>query len=249
MSWLVTNFIATFLLPPLNLLLPAALGLWLWHRRPVIARVLLSAAFALLWLLSTPLVSDGLLHALEGPPQALDTKQEKAEAIVVLGGGTYFFAPEFGGDTSGTNTLVRLRYGAKLQRETGLPLLVTAGRPLGNDESEAAQMKRVLEQEFNVPVRWTEEASNTTYENARLSHELLAKEGVQRIYLVTHAWHMPRASRVFRKAGFEVVPAPTAFTTAYQTDLLSFLPSADALNSSRIFMHELIGILWYRIKS
>lgn len=249
MTWLITNLIAAFLLPPLSLLLLAALGLWLWHRRPVVARTLLTAAFALLWLLSTPFVADGMLHALEGQPQAVDTKRDKADAIVVLGGGTYFGAPEYGGDTAGEYTLLRLRYGAKLQRDTGLPLLVTAGRPQGNDESEAAQMKRVLEQEFNVPVRWTEDASNTTYENARLSRELLAKTGVQRIYLVTHAWHMPRAARVFRQAGFEVIPAPTAFTTGFQTDLLSFLPDTDALRNSRIFLHELIGMLWYRIKS
>lgn len=249
MSWFVTNFIAAFLLPPLNLLLLAALGLWLRHRRPVIARVLLSAAFALLWLLSTPFVSDGLLHALEGPPQALDTKRNKADAIVVLGGGTYFRAPEFGGNTAGASTLVRLRYGAKLHRETGLPLLVTGGKPRGNDEPEAAQMKRVLEQEFNVPVRWAEDASNTTFENALLSRELLKQAGIQRIYLVTHAWHMPRAARVFSQAGFEVIPAPTAFTTRYRTDLLTFLPDADALRNSSIFTHELIGMVWYRIKS
>lgn len=249
MSWFITNFIAAFLLPPLNLLLPAALGLWLWHKRPVLARALLTASFALLWLLSTPFVSDAMLRALEGEPHAVDTKTDKADAIVVLGGGTYFIAPEFGGDTAGSYTLVRLRYGARLQRETGLPLLVTGGKPLGNDEPEAAQMKRVLEQEFGVPVKWTENASNTTLENARLSRELLAKEGVQRIYLVTHAWHMPRAARVFRQAGFEVIPAPTAFTTRYRTDLLTFLPDAHALRDSRIALHEMIGMVWYRIKS
>jgi hypothetical protein len=44
MSWFITNLISVFLLPPLNLLLLAVLGLWLWHKRPVIARVLLTAS-------------------------------------------------------------------------------------------------------------------------------------------------------------------------------------------------------------
>ncbi|MDP1636277.1 MAG: YdcF family protein, partial [Gallionellaceae bacterium] len=164
-------------------------------------------------------------------------------------GGTYFHAPEYGGDTVGGSTLERLRFGARLHRETGKPVLVTGGRPLGNDDSEAAQMKRVLEQEFNVPVRWTEDSSDNTLENARLSREILKAAGVERIYLVTHAWHMPRAQAVFEKAGFKVVPAPTAWTTRYKTDLLAFVPNAYALRDSRIFMHELIGMLWYRIKS
>ena len=53
----------------------------------------------------------------------------------------------------------------------------------------------------------------------------------------------------FQSAGFDVVPAPTAFTTRYRTDLLSFIPHAEALRGSRIFMHEIIGLLWYRLKS
>ena len=73
--------------------------------------------------------------------------------------------------------------------------------------------------------------------------------GIKKIYLITHAWHMPRAADVFRRAGFEVVEAPTAFTTRYQTDLLAFLPRADSLMDSKIFVHEVIGLLFYRVKS
>jgi uncharacterized SAM-binding protein YcdF (DUF218 family) len=249
MSWFFTNLTGAFLLPPLNLLLIAALGLWLWHKRPLLARVLLTTAVVLLWLLSTPFIAETLLHGLEGEPYVTDTKKPLADAIVVLGGSTYFNAPEYGGDTVGKETLERLRFAAKLQRETGKPILVTGGKPLGNGLSEAAQMKQVLEQEFNVPVRWTEGASDNTSENARLSRQLLQQEGIARIYLVTHAWHMPRAVLAFQAAGFQVIPAPTAYTTRYRTDLLAFVPNAYALIDSRIFMHELIGIFWYQLKS
>ena len=249
MSWFITNLLSAFLLPPLNLLLVAGGGLWLWHKRPFIARALLVTAFASLWLLATPFVSDALMRQLEGAPDAVDTRTQPADAIVVLGGGTYFRAIEYGGDTVGEHTLARLRYAAKLQRETGKPILVTGGKPLGNALSEGAQMKAVLQQEFIVPVRWVEGDSDNTAENARLSYARLAPFGIRRIYLVSHAWHLPRAARAFRSAGFEVVPAPTAFTTRYRTDLLTFVPNADALRDSRWFMHEVIGMLWYRLKS
>jgi uncharacterized SAM-binding protein YcdF (DUF218 family) len=203
----------------------------------------------LLWLCATPYLAGQLLRLLEGPPTALDPKIQSAAAIVVLGGGTYFHAPEYGADTVSEAALARLRYAAKLQRETGKPVLVSGGRPLDNDLSEAQQMKSVLENEFKVPVQWTEDASDNTLENARLSFRILQQAGITRIYLVTHAWHMPRAAMVFRRAGFDVVPAPTAFTTGYRTTLLSFLPNADALYASRIFVHEAIGLLWYRLKS
>ncbi|GAB1233850.1 YdcF family protein [Ferrigenium sp. UT5] len=250
MSWpfLITNFIGAFLLPPLNLLLLAALGLWLWHKRPRIARALVFTACAALWLLSTPYVSDALMRQLEGEPYAVDPRAHPADAIVVLGGGTYFHAPEYGGDTVGERTLARLRYAASLHRATGKPLLVTGGKPLGNALSEGMQMKQVLEQEFNVPVQWVEGESDNTFENARLSHSVLAQAGVRRIYLVTHAWHLPRAQLAFRTAGFDVVPAPTAFTTRNGTTLLTFVPNANALRDSYWYLHEQIGMLWYRLK-
>jgi uncharacterized SAM-binding protein YcdF (DUF218 family) len=254
MSWFITNFIAAFLLPPFSLLLMLALGIFLLYRRRKFAKPLILIAFGLLWIVSTPYFAEAGLHLLEARTAALDSpylngQPKAADAIVILGGGTYFNAPEYaGGDTVGTATLVRLRYGAKLQRETGKPILVTGGKPLGNSTSEAQQMRSSLEQDFQMPVRWTEDASDNTFENARYSFQTLQKAGIKKIYLVTHAWHMPRAANVFRRAGFEVIEAPTSFTTHYQTDLFSFLPSAGSLNASNIFVHEVIGLLWYRVK-
>ena len=58
-----------------------------------------------------------------------------------------------------------------------------------------------------------------------------------------------RAAEAFRRAGFQVIAAPTVFTTRYQIDVLAFLPTAAGLGSSFIFVHEAIGIIWYQIKS
>mgnify|MGYP001077096037 CR=1 FL=1 len=246
MSWLLTNLISAFLLPPLNLLFVAGIGLWLWHKRPRLARILVACAFAALWLLSTPYVAGSLLRHLEGVP--VDRTDVPADAIVVLSGGQHFNSPEYGGNTPGKETLERLRYAATLHRKTGKPLLVTGGDPQGIGP-EAPLMKVVLEQEFEVPVRWVEDASANTWENARNSRALLTDSGISRIYLVTHAWHMPRAILAFERAGFEVIPAATAWTTHQRTDLLDFIPSAAALLDSRWFLHEVIGMYWYRLKS
>jgi uncharacterized SAM-binding protein YcdF (DUF218 family) len=258
MSWFITNLAAAFLLPPLSLLL--LLGIFLLYRRRKFAQPLILTAFALLWIASTPYFAEGALHLLEAhtaalashhpgnQPQAAGTT-DYADAIVILGGGSYFHAPDYAGqDTVSEQTLVRLRYGAKLQRETGKPILVTGGKPRGNLLSEAQQMSAALEQDFRVPVRWTDDASDNTLENAQHSYRILQQDGIRKIYLVTHAWHMPRAAAVFRHAGFEVVEAPTAFTTRYRTDLLTFLPRAESLRDSKIFVHEIIGLLWYRVK-
>lgn len=249
MSWFATNLISTFMLPPLSLLLLLLLGL-LFYRRPAIARRLLIASFALLWLASTPYIAEGSLQLLERQTSPLNIDAQGASAIVILGGGTYFHAPEYADqDTVGEMTLVRLRYGARLQRELQLPVLVTGGKPLGNSVSEAQQMRITLEQDFRIPVRWTENNSDNTFENARNSFHTLQKAGIKKIYLITHAWHMTRSATVFRRAGFEVIEAPTAFTTRYQIDLLAFIPRAESLRDSKIFIHEIIGLLWYQAKS
>lgn len=245
MSWFLVNLVSAFLLPPLNLLIVAGAGLFLWHKRPRLARILVTAAFAALWLLSTPYVANSLLRHLEGMPA--DRTQESADAIVVLSGGQHYMAPEYGGNTVGKETLERLRYAAVLHRKTGKPILVTGGDPQGIDP-EALLMKEVLEQEFKVPVRWVEKASANTLENARNSRVLLTDSGIARIYLVTHAWHMPRATLAFERAGFTVVPAPTAWTTQRRTGLLDIIPSAAALLDSRWYLHEMIGMHWYRLQ-
>lgn len=249
MSWFLTNLAAALLLPPLSLLLIALAGLLLWRKRPRIARAMLAGSFTLLWLLSTPFLSGYLLQSLESTPLTLADNTVQADAVVVLGGGTYIDAPEYAGDTVGPITLQRIRYTAKLNYVIKKPVLLTGGRPLGNSLSEAFLMRQVMQDEFHSPVQWIEEESNNTLENALYSYRLLHAAGINRIYLVTHAWHMPRALYAFRKAGFEVIPAPTAFTTRYQLNLLAFLPNAGSLQSSQLFMHEVIGLFWYRLKS
>lgn len=250
MSWFATNFVSAFMLPPLSLLLMLLLGISLAVRAPIIARRLVIASFTLLTLASTPFIAEGALHLIESQTTPLNNNYPAAGAIVILGGGTYFRAPEYASqDTVSEATLVRLRYGARLQRTCGLPILVTGGKPLGNTTSEASQMRQTLEQDFKVPVRWTEGNSDNTFENARNSYQILHKAGIDRIYLVTHAWHMTRSAAVFRQAGFEVIEAPTAFTTRHRTDMLAFIPRAEALRDSKIFIHEVIGLLWYQAKS
>jgi uncharacterized SAM-binding protein YcdF (DUF218 family) len=250
LSWFITNLLAAFLLPPFSLLILLGAGIALLFRRHKLAKPLIVISFLLLWACATPYVSDSALHLLESRTRALSTAPQEADAIVVLGGGTYFRAPVYAGqDTNSEATLVRLRYAAKLQHDTGKPILVTGGKPLGNTSSEAQQMRATLELDFKTPVRWIEDASDNTFENARYSHVTLQQAGIRKIYLVTHAWHMPRAAEIFRRVGFEVIEAPTAFTTRYQTDLLTFLPRAEAARDSKIFVHEAIGLLWYRLKS
>lgn len=246
LEWLLTNIVAAFLLPPLNGLAFIVAGWLAIRRRPRLARPLVGTGLLLLWVQALPVVGNALLHGLEGEPLDM-ARASEAQAIVVLGGGRHRQTPEYGGDTVSEPSLARLRYAAKLYRETGLPILVTGGAPDGGKISEGEAMRDVLTKGFGAPVRWVEGASINTRENARLSAKLLKQDGVTRILLVTHAWHMQRAERAFATAGLAVLPAPTLFQRRpfLPTD---WLPSAEGLRDTRTALHEWIGILWYRLR-
>lgn len=248
MSWLATNIISALLLPPLNVLLLMATGLFILksHRRT--GMFLLWAGIVALWLLSTPAISRQLLQSLEQTPP-VTTPNPKAQAIVLLGGGRYFNAPEFDGNTTISNyALERTRYAAHLSRRTSLPILASGGAPDGPGKPEGELLENALEQDFKVPVRWVESVSSNTSDEARECWQILSREGITQIYLVTHAWHMPRSVAAFKKAGFTVTPAPMGYTTNAPSTALEWVPHSNALNTSRTAIREYIGLLWYQIK-
>jgi uncharacterized SAM-binding protein YcdF (DUF218 family) len=247
MEWQIVNSIAALMLPPGCLLAAALAGALASRWRPRLGRALVALSLILLYALSTPYVSERLIKTLE-PVAGNPATDRSGQAIVVLGGGAYFAAPEYGSDTVGTFTLARLRYAAHLHRELKAPIVLTGGAPLGNAGSEAEMMERVLADDFRTPVQWLEKKSHNTLENARFTWRLLNPAGIRRIYLVTNAWHMQRARFAFEHAGFSVIPAATGFITRYQVTVVDFMPNASALGSTSWFFHELIGIGWYHLR-
>lgn len=247
--FLLKKLLAALILPPTGPLLLAFLGLWLTRARSRrwqdAGRVLATLSLLGLFALSLPIVGNSLLASLEPAPPIARGDLASAQAIVILGGGTYYGAPEYGGDTVGRATLERLRYGARLARQSRLPLLVTGGAPLGG-RPEAELMRYALEHDFGVKVRWVEAASRDTAENASLAAPMLKAAGIARIALVSHGWHLPRAIPLFEKQGLQVLPAPTAFSTLPPNAAAGFLPGD--LTRSRQALNEYLGQLYNRLK-
>jgi uncharacterized SAM-binding protein YcdF (DUF218 family) len=186
------------------------------------------------------LLSDSALRSLETVPPIVPAQLRQADAIVILGGGTYYNAPEYGSDTVSAASLERCRYGARLARYSKLPVLVSGGAVYGG-RAEARSMEALLKEELGVPVRFVEAESRDTRENAALAARMLKDAGLKRVVLVSHAWHLPRAIPLFEAEGLSVIAAPTAFTTEKANWTEKLLPSAGALRNMSIFLHEWLG--------
>lgn len=238
-------------LPPGSLILLGLLGLLL--KRRMLGKLIIFASLASLYLLSTPFAAQQLMKKLEYIPAVTERQIEttEARAIVVLGGGRREAAPEYGGDTVSSSTLERLRYAAHLSRTTGLGVIPSGGSHYPGQTPEAALMRASLERDFQVKVAASEEKSRNTRENAEMTASLLRSMGIQKVLLVTHAAHMPRAFAAFERSGITAVAAPTAFDHTGDTPSLldNWLPKASHLLNSYRVLHEFLGSWWYRVSS
>lgn len=250
------------LLPPVPLLLLGCLAWALVRRRPCIARTLGLLSLVALWLVGTPWAAHALQRVLVPSPPPLsatavaglaDRPGAPRTAIVVLGAGRHALAPEYGGPDLKPLGRERLRYGAWLARQTRLPLLYSGGighgaaEPDGPTEAEAARL--TLARDGGPPLRWSEDRSRDTNENAAFSVALLQAQGIARIVLVTHDFHQPRALAAFRRAiarggrPMDLVPAPMGQRPASTGRVADFVPSGEGLQRSAWAVYEWLGRL------
>lgn len=238
--------LSSFLLPPTSLIALAIIGVLLLKRRRAWGLTLIVGSQMLLLALSMPFVANTLVRSLEPPPALID-QIKRAQAIVVLGGGRNRGSPEWGGETVNDYTLRRARYGARLARETGLPVYVSGGKPTGGQLAEGTLMRDLIAREFNSPVKWVDAASETTREQAQIVAQDLRPQQISRIVLVTDAVHMPRAQRAFELAGLVVTPAATGYTAQRPFAPYQLIPGPSALLRSHVALREWASQLHYHV--
>ena len=210
------------------------------------------AAIGILIICSLPVFSSKQISYLERDYSLVPTAGVNAvDAVVVLSGMVRTI--------EGANGLVyewgeasdRIFAGIDLIQENKAPVLVLTGGKLpwsvGIPEGEHL---RGIAEKLGVPsdiILLTENVQNTDQE-AKAVAKLLKKE-MPNIILVTSAFHMPRAQKVFEAAGVVVSPFPVDFLSgANKTTIIDFIPSAEAFRDTSFFVREIIGRLYYKLK-
>ena len=246
-------YFTAIVMPPASLLILIIFGSLLSKSNAKLARRIILSCVAALWLLSTNGFSVWL-HDLVIPEyptvSAKVLKEKSVQAVVVLGAGVVTGLP--GGDQQMSRTsLERLRLGAQLSRQTGLPLAFSGGAGWGakdNSVYEAEVADAVLLNAFGMRLNFKESSSRDTRQNAVNSWELLSNHGIKRIALVTHTSHMPRASLEFIGVGFEVVEATVGRPTLNNETILGWLPAASNLEQNLTVIRELLAVLVRNLK-
>jgi uncharacterized SAM-binding protein YcdF (DUF218 family) len=226
------------------------------RRRTKRASTLVILAIWLLYISSTELVAHTLTRSLED--QNRPTVITPADAIVVLGGGTKpGQAPRPLPEVSEAGD--RVIYAAQLYKDGKAPKIILSGGRVtwkGEAGSESADMAILLDL-FGIPrsAMLEDPTSLNTRQNAVNVKQIVDREQLHKLILVTSATHMPRSLAIFRQLGMDVVAAPTDFYTTDadrqmnpQGRLLSLLPDAENLLLTTRSLKEYVGLLVYRLR-
>lgn len=234
------------LMPPAGMLWLLLLGAVLGRFAPRAGRIVAGTGFGVLFILSMPAVGGSLIASLEHvQPQPPDTPPPGA--IIVLGADGDRTREEPTRATPGPLSLQRLTAGAQIARKTNLPVLITGGSVGAKQPPVADMMADLSAEAYGVPVTYRELQAGNTCENARFSAAMLRKAGIPAAYVVTNAWHMPRAVLSFARAGYPVIPVPVHPDAVEIRGLSDFLPHTNAWLRSYFAIHEWIGLIAYRL--
>ncbi|PJG82258.1 YdcF family protein [Caviibacterium pharyngocola] len=239
----LTKLITAMILPPFSILLLWLFALWLNRiNYKKTSRFCTALGILLLYVFSIPYTAQKLQDSLVHEDNLTLDDYKNAQAIVILGGGLRDSKELYATLAVPQIPLERLRYAAYLYKQTHLPILISGSSPNGN--SEAKIMAKELRDFFDVPTKWLEEQAQTTEQNAYFTAQMLLPDDVRRIILVTNQWHMQRAKTLFKKQGFDVLPASVGGGVTpdyYGLNLMHFIPQAGAMPANMQALKEWIG--------
>jgi uncharacterized SAM-binding protein YcdF (DUF218 family) len=219
-------------------------------------RALIWTGIAVLWISGTPVVSERLMRAAEGwAERTAAADSPTVDAIVVLSGGRAV-APGRAG-ISEWGDANRFFGGVELFQAGKAPLLVFTGGwvPWQPNAALEGQVLAGYARAQGVPADQiiTTGPVSVTADEARAVAALLRKRqtATPRVLLVTSAFHMPRAQRLFERAGLTVTPFPVGFQVSpdRRFTVLDLLPTISALGATQTAIREMYGRLFYRVMS
>ena len=198
-----------------------------------------------------PIISYKLISYLEFNYELKQPSEvNSADAIVVLSGMLETIRVKNGLDYEWNSAADRIFAGIKLFKAGKAPLLMLTGGkvPWSIGVPEGEYLRKVAI-ESGVPKKYillTENVQNTDQEAKAIKKKILIDN--PRVILVTSAFHMSRAKKVFNAAKINVTPFPVDFRFDEKLTFMSFIPSASSFAETSFFIREMIGRTYYNLK-
>jgi uncharacterized SAM-binding protein YcdF (DUF218 family) len=227
-----------------------AIGMVLYRRGELaIARLLIAGALGM-WIVSTPLLVNGLVKAWEVDWQGAVQADQPFDYVVVLGGGTSV-APD--GRAQWGDAGDRIGYAARLYLTGKARNLVTTGDVLVvtgtltgrlEPKDDPSEQTRQIWSDLGIPdeVVFELPGQNTYSEIAALKqHPEWWQE--KRCGLLTSAFHMSRAMKLAEQAGVRVTPIPADFRAGYgPMTINALIPNAGELRRIQMLVTEWLAM-------
>ena len=209
------------------------------------------SSLVLFYIISTPFFSEIFLKVVEGQYNKLEIEKiNEVDAIVVLGGSVRIneiknkYNIEWG-DAD------RFFGGLKLYKEKKSKQIVFTGGKMPYNLTKLSEgdilKKYAIEYGINAEdILVTKDVLNTLEESEAV-HELLGEN--KSIILVTSAFHMKRAKKIFQQKGFNVTAYKVDYKTAPRVKLnfINLIPSASSLSKTEIGFREILGRFYYNL--
>ncbi|UPT78208.1 envelope biogenesis factor ElyC [Sulfurovum sp. XGS-02] len=249
MDFLLKKLISMFLMPlPLGVFFIVLALVLLYRHKIKPAKFLLALSIVWLFFFSYPPVANTLLHSLESNTPTLHNAPGNIKYIYVLGGGHHTDKNLPITSQVVEASVVRLTEGIRLyhQLHEEATIIVSGYRGSFDPTTHAVMQKKLAlalgVKEEKLILR---PEPRDTEEEAKAAKALL---GDKPFILVTSASHMTRAMHFFKNEGLAPIPAPTNHLASTQyLDYTKFF-SSEALMRSRVAFHELLGLIWQKIK-
>lgn len=195
-----------------------------------------------MYLFSIYVVSSMLIKPLENWfKQPVIGDLNGAQAIVILGGGSYYGVPDIDGQGQAAPCFAnRLLAGIRLYKMLKVPIIISG---TGEEVKIAFRLLNVCGVEQKEI--FTENRSQNTVQNAKFTKDLCQKNKFEKIILVTSASHLPRAAMLFQREGMHLIPYPTDYRThgVKVMNLHVFTPTYESLSNSAVALKEYLGIV------
>ncbi|TLP40910.1 ElyC/SanA/YdcF family protein [Arcobacter arenosus] len=245
MLFSLKKFISFFLMPLSLSMILFLVGLYfLFSKSYKKAKLFLSVSFLWLFLISYSPFSNALIKPLENEYKAYLDVDSSIEYVLVLGSGHNTNKEISPHSQLSSSALMRLTEGIRILKKLDNGKLIVSGYG-GDDETPHAIISKEVAVSMGIDEKniLTQEEVKDTFEEAQYVKKIV---GDKTFILVTSAYHMPRAMKLFKQNGLNAIAAPTDFLQE-NPSVYTREPNATELRKTQVAMHEYIGILWASI--